>query len=69
MWAERELMEADTATLIEKENKDRNTQNFTSSFSRRHFETLKATIDDLIEKWDSTLSTMFSCFLSVLTMP
>ena len=62
-------MEVDTATLIEKKNKARGTQNFTSIFSRQHFETLEATIDNVIEKWDSTLSTMLSCFLSILMMP
>lgn len=56
-------MEVYTTTLIEKKDKDGNTQNFTANVPRQHYETLKTIIVHLIKKWNSILSSgilMFS---------
>lgn len=55
-------MEVYKATLIEKKDKDGNTQNFTSSFSRQYFETLKTATVDLTETWNSILSCVILMF-------
>lgn len=62
-------MEVYKATLIEKKDEDGNTQNFTLSFSRQYFETLKTATVDLIETLSCVILMFSFNFNNALQLP